>query len=333
MLDMLERLVGVQAQEPQNPYVALWSRLDGFDPASLSDAIASRAAVRAGLMRATIHLVSARDLLAIQPVTLPVLAGVFRSQFARALRAPLDDVVAAGRELLSQRPRTRAELGELLATRWPQDDPAALGHAVVLNLPLVQIPPRGLWRQSGQATWALTTDWAGEAPGAPDAESLVLRYLAAFGPAAPADVRTWCRVTGLRDVIARLRPDLRTFRDEAGRELLDVPDGLFVDPATPAPPRLLPEFDNVALSHADRDRIFGDSAPMYESNMPYGSLLVDGFLGGRWRLEGETLRIERFRSPRDRGRTERAVRREAEALLAFLLPDAMAPRVLVAGDG
>jgi hypothetical protein len=309
---------------PSNPYVALWSRLDGFRPAELSDALAGRAAVRAGLMRATIHLVSARDLHAIQPLTQPVLAGVFRGQFAKHLHAPLEDVLDAGRELLLAEPRTRAQLSTLLAPRWPGTDPAILGHAVVHHLPLVQIPPRGLWRGVGQPTWALSSAWI-DGAAEPDLDDLVLRYLAAFGPAAPADVRTWSRITGLRAAIDRLRPDLRTFRDEAGRELLDVPGGLLPDPATPAPPRFLPEYDNVALAHADRGRIVPSGS--HWDDFPRGSLvgavLIDGFVRATWKLDGETLHVRGLPA----GTDDAAVRDEGEALLALLAPDAAAPEV------
>jgi hypothetical protein len=332
-LEMVERLVGMQAQVPSNPYVALWSRLEGFRPEELSDAIASRKAARAGLMRATIHLVTARDLLAIQPLTLPVLAGVYRSQFRKRLHAPMDDVLEAGRELLERRPRTRAQLGQLLAPRWPDTDPAILGHAVVHRLALVQVPPRGLWRGVGQPTWALSSQWI-PGVGEPDLDALVLRYLAAFGPAAPADVRTWSRITGLRAVIERLRPELRTFRDEAGRELLDVPDGPLPDPATPAPPRFLPEYDNLALSHADRSRIFdgtGAGAP-FPTGTWKGSLLVDGFYRAAWTVDGETLRVERFALLPGEGRAVAdAVRAEGAALLELLMPDATAPEVVLGG--
>jgi hypothetical protein len=320
VLDTVEHLVGLQAQVPSDPYVALWTRLEGFAPQELSAALAERRAVRAGLMRGTLHLVSARDLHRIQPLTMPVFHGIFRSQFAKALQAPLQDVVQAGRELLAEEPRTRAQLAALLGPRWPGTDPAILAHAVVHHVPLVQIPPRGLWGASGQPTWALASDWVeGEPDG--DAEELVLRYLAAFGPATAADVRTWSRLTGLREVIARLRPRLRTFADEQGRELLDVPDGPLPDPATPAPPRFLPQYDNAGLSHADRTRILdgtGVDVP-FPSGSHVGTLLVDGFHRCPWKLEEGEVRLIGFRLlPGEGGEVEEAVRAEAAALAAFL---------------
>jgi hypothetical protein len=325
-LEMVDRLVGMQAQVPANPYLGLWSRIDGFRPEELSELIAGGAAVRAQLMRSTIHLVSARDCLALQPITAPVLARTFKSPFASQLGgAVVDDVVAAGVELLAERPLTRAELAELLAPRWPDADPSALAHAVTFHAALVQTTPRGLWRESGQARWALTEGWL-DAPldRAAPVDEFVLRYLRAFGPATTADVRTWSGLTGLREVIERLRPQLRTFRDEQGRELFDVPDGAFADPETPAPPRFLPEYDNVALSHADRSRLFdGSAGPTYPRGSTIGSLLFDGFYRADWRLEGSTLEISGFSARRGRD----VIEQEGLALLEFLAPEAPEPRV------
>jgi hypothetical protein len=326
-LAMVERLVGMQAQVPENPYVALWSRIAGFDPEELSRAVAERAAVRAGLMRSTIHLVSARDYLTFRPVTAPLMARTFRSPFLAGLAGvELEAVVAAGRELVAEQPRTRAELSALLARRWPEADPAALGHAVTFNVPLVQVPPRGLWGGRGQATWADAEAWLGERVDAgATADGMVLRYLAAFGPATVADVRTWSGVTGLRSAVQRLRPGLRTFRDEQGRELLDVPDGPLPDPGTPAPPRFLPEYDNLLLSHADRSRVLaglGPGLPAPEGGTK-GSLLVDGLYRAFWRLADGVLTIDRFTPlPGDPPGTVGAIAEEAEALLAFLAPEA-----------
>jgi hypothetical protein len=329
--ELVEWLVGMQAQVPENPYVALWSRIEGFRPEQLSDLIAERELVRAGLMRSTLHLVSARDCLAIHPLTLPVLAKTFRSPFAPGMNgANLEEVVAAGVELLSEAPRTRAQLSALLVERWPDADPSSLAYAVTLNAPLVQTTPRGLWRQTGQATWAPAERWLGaELDPEPSIDALVLRYLAAFGPASVADIRTWSGITGLREVVTRLRPQLRSFRDENGKELLDVPDGVFADPDTPAPVRFLPEYDNLLLSHAERSRVLAGLGPAlpYPTGKWIGQLLLDGFFRSYWEITEDdgvaTLTIDRFtRAGGDPPGAVDEIAAEGERLLAFVAPEA-----------
>lgn len=294
---LVEQLVGVQAQVPHHPYVSLWARTEGFDPAELSGLVARREAVRAGLMRATVHLVTAGDLRRIEPLTRPILARVFRTAFGKGLAGvAVQDVVAAARDLLAERPHTRKELGERLAPRFPAAAPDSLGHAAVHHLPVVQIEPRGEWGRSLQATWALAERHLG-APldPEPSVDELMLRYLRAFGPATVGDARVWSRLTALRPVFERLRPQLRTFRDDRGRELFDVPDGLLAHPETPAPPRLLPQFDNVLLSHEDRSRIGLEKIMDLRARWT-GHVLVDGFHVGVWRYEQDVLTIGAARS-------------------------------------
>src|SRR5918995_2977730 len=330
VLETIEHLVGMQAQVPGNSYVALWSRLDGFQPEELSRLIADRQAVRTSLMRATIHLVTERDCLALRPVMQSVLERTFASSaFARHIAGvDLEALLAAGRALVEDRPRTRAELRPLLAERWPGYDADSLASAIGFLLPVVQVPPRGLWGKSGQAVLTTVEAWLGR-PLDPDPtpDDSVLRYLAAFGPATVGDIRIWSRLTGLRAVIERLRPRLLTFRDERDRELLDLPDAPRPDPETPAPPRFLPEYDNIVLSHDDRSRIIRDNRvlPMPEGRGgELGTVLVDGFLSGMWRVtrerENATLVVETDGSWTKEDRT--AVADEGARLLAFLATDA-----------
>lgn len=293
-LDAVEHLVGVQAQVPEVPYLALAARLAPFDPDDLGAHVAADRAVRAALMRGTIHLVSARDCRAWAPLVAPLLATILGStSWGKNLRAhDVDAIVAAGEALLAERPRTRAELGRALAERWPDADPASLAWAVTYRLPLVQVPPRGVWGRALQATWARAEDRVGPLDEPTDAalDDLVLRYLAAFGPATPADLRTWARFSGLPAVVDRLRPRLRRLVDEDGRELLDVPDGVLPDPDTPAPVRILGEYDNALLGHADRRRIVPDRPhPDYPPGRGglHGDYLVDGMLHGTWRIQAD----------------------------------------------
>lgn len=223
----IERLVGMQGQNPLDPYVGLWARLDRFRPEHLSGLISERRAVRMPLMRATIHLVASEDALGLRPIVRPILERTFLtgSPFGRALKGmDLEEVKAAGRALMEELPRTRADLRLLLGERWPDRDAEALAQAITYLVPVVQVPPRGLWGASGQATWTPVEAWLGrslEPPSAPD--GMILRYLAAFGPATVADAQAWSGLTRLREVMDRLRPRLRTFVDGDGRELFDIP--------------------------------------------------------------------------------------------------------------
>ena len=329
--DAIEQLVGMQAQEAQAPYTGLWTRVADFAPHELSELIAARGAVRGGLLRATIHLVTARDWARLRPLTTPVLARNFGgTQFSKAIvDVDLERLLKRGRELLTDKPHSRAELAQLLAADWPGVDRTSLAYAVTYLEPIVQVPPRGLWRQSGQARWTTAAAWLGdELGGEPSADDLFVRYLAAFGPATVNDVQAWSGLTKLSEVADRLRARLRVFRDERGRELLDVPDGPLPDPATPAPPRFLAPFDNAILSHEDRSRII---APEHRATVSGDRLLrtflVDGFVAGTWRLDGATLHVQPIRvlSAGDRD----AVVEEGERLVAFLGADRGPPEVRV----
>jgi hypothetical protein len=303
--EALEHLVGMQAQAPLAPYVGLWSRLKGFAADELAALIVAREAVRTHLMRSTIHLVTARDCLRLRPLLQPVLNRDYGSSvFARNLKGlDTEAVLAAGRALLEERPRGRSELGRLLSELWPARDPASLSFLVTFLVPSVQVTPRGVWGAVGPPVWATMDSWLGQ-PLTGEANGLdgvVLRYLAAYGPASVADIRTWSDLSGVSELVERLRPDLRVWRDELGRELFDVQDAPVPDPATPAPARFLPEYDNILLSHADRARV-NDQAhriPLPPGNgAVMGTLLVDGFYRGTWRIvrsgDRATLHIRPF---------------------------------------
>jgi hypothetical protein len=327
-LEVVEHLVGMQAQQPLNPYVGLWTRLQGFRPEELAAAILERRAVRIALMRSTIHLVTVDDCLALRPVTQVVHERGLKGTFGKLLDGVDRDALArAGRALLEERPRTFGELGELLAERAPERDPLALSMAVRTTLALVQLPPRGVWGRGGQALHTPVETWLGRAPGPPIAlDELVLRYLTAFGPASAMDAQTWSGLTRLREVIEPLRPRLRAFRDENGVELFDLPDAPRPDPDTPAPPRFLPEYDNVLLSHADRSRIAeaGIGKRLYQRQGHWSPLLVDGFLRGTWKITRErdaaTLAIE-LAGPLSKA-ARAAVSEEGAALLELMAADA-----------
>jgi len=337
--DAIERLVGMQAQVPQAPYVGLWSRLEDFSPERLSRLISARRAVRASMMRATIHLVTSRDLLALRPAVQLVLErDVYRNAtFGKERLAGLDveSVLAAGRTLLEERPRTAAELRRSLGPRWPERDPAALAYAVRGLLPLVHVPPRGLWGESGPVALATAEAWLGRRVALdPSPDEMILRYLAAFGPAAVSDARAWSGLAGLQEAFDRLRPRLAVFHDERGRELFDVPGTPLPDPETLAPPRFLPAFDNALLSHADRTRIVPDEHRKALSKDPFmRGVLLDGLACGTWKIEVACERadlvIEPFGSLTEQNRA--ALAEEGERLLAFAEPGARVAAVRFVG--
>jgi Winged helix DNA-binding domain len=327
VIGMVEHLAGLQAQAPFPPYFGLWSRLAGFQPADLAELLVGRQVVRIALMRSTIHLVSARDCLTFRPLVQPVLdrslPAIFGKQFAGLDAGALAE---AGRALVDAEPRTFSELGNLLAPDWPGHAPAALAQGIRALVPLVQVPPRAVWGAAGQARHTSAEAWLGRPldPG-PPVDVLVTRYLAAFGPATVADVQAWSGLTRLGEVADRLRPGLPAFRDEQGRELLDLPDAPRPGPDTPAPVRLVAEFDNLILSHADRARVVSDGnrLRLYTRNGIFpGTVLFDGFVAGMWRLTRSRrtaeLTVELFGSVSSRDRD--AGGEEAQRLLGFAAP-------------
>jgi Winged helix DNA-binding domain len=290
VIKAIEHLVGLQAQAPFPPYYGLWSRLGGFRPDDLAALITDRGVVRIALMRGTIHLVSARDCLPLRRLVQPVLDRSLRGTFGRQLAgADPAAVAAAGRKLVEAQPMTFSQLGDALAGQWPGHPQAALAQAVRAHVPLVQVPPRAVWGRSGQSLHTSAEHWLDHQAGA-GAESpltlagLVTRYLGAFGPASAP------------------RPDS----------------------GEPAPVRLAAEFDNLLLAHADRSRVVHPEnlKRFYTINGIFpGSVLIDGFVAGMWRLARAkgtaTLTIELFAAggPRDE------VAEEAGRMLDFCAPE------------
>jgi hypothetical protein len=294
--DAIEHLVGMQAQEPFSAYYGLWSRLVAFDPAELSGLLLDRKAVRAPLHRATIHLVTAADHGRIEPLFRDLLRRRFASSPFRSVLdgLDLDEFHEAAAGLVASTPRTRSELASMLASRWPTLDAESLGYAATYLLPVVQVPPRGVWGRSGRAAWTTAGSWLGSVGDSADVAGLVRRYLAAFGPASVKDIQAWSGLTRLRPVVERM--DLRVLRDSQGRELFDLPDATLPDPDTPAPVRFLPEFDNLLLAHDDRTRVISNED--YRRGIVVGgkpTVLIDGFVHGTWTVSATGLEVRIFR--------------------------------------
>jgi len=323
---VLQHLVGMQSQAPLAPYVGMWTRVVDFRADELSALMIERRAVRASLMRATIHLVTAADFLQLWPVLEPVSErGLWTgSPFGRRVpRGMVNDLLAFVRDLLREAPRTRVELRRLIGQRWPNLDADAMAYAAQYLLPIVQVTPRGVWGQSNAPTWADAEAWIGDRVSTGVAvDDLVLRYLGAFGPASVQDVQVWSGLTRLGEVADRLGPRVRRFRSEDGRVLLDGPDAPRPSADTPAPIRFLPEYDNLLLSHADRSRVMPEQriVPLWPGNGGNrGTVLVDGFWRANWGIVPDggqaRLDIEAFQPlPR---RQAAALAAEGHRLLAF----------------
>jgi hypothetical protein len=328
-LEAVHHLVGLQAQTPQSWYLSLWSRLADFDPVATGRLLEERRLVRVPVMRSTIHLVTDDDALVLRPFTQPTIDRSLRGIWARRLEGvDLAALVAEVRAFVGLAPRTPTELLGHLDARWPGRDRQTMTNAVRALVPLVQVPPRGVWRRSGAVKLAALDAWVGRAvPASIDPEPIVLRYLAAFGPASVMDAQAWSGVTRLGEVFERLRPSLRSFRDDGGRELFDLPDSPRPDPDTPAPVRFLADFDNLLLSHADRSRFIGEverALFTYVKGPFPGMLMLNGTAVGQWHLQRDgdavtaVVRLTRQLSASE----DAAVRSEADAMLRFSAPGA-----------
>ncbi|MEV4142745.1 winged helix DNA-binding domain-containing protein [Amycolatopsis sp. NPDC049691] len=334
--DAVAHLGGLQAQEPQEPFTGLWSRLRGFDPAALSDLLTGRRVVRTHLMRRTVHLLTADDVLAWRARFDAMLRQRVLGTYRRELDGvDLEELEKAGLAILADgEPRSMGDLARAVAHRWPDAGPRPLGEMLVAALiPVAQLPPRGLWRvKAGVRNLPLST-WLGREvdPLAADdtvGRALVRRYLAAYGPAATADLRAWSGLAGLPAAVKAVRDELVGFRDERGRELLDLPDAPRPDPGTPAPVRFLPAFDNAILGYDDRTRVI-DDAHRGLSVAGERVVLVDGRVSATWTVEHDTVTVVPLRKLAKAERT--AVAEEGSALAAFL-SDGESDRVRLAAS-
>jgi hypothetical protein len=299
-LEMVEHLVGLQAQDTVPPYVGLWARLEGFDPADLTTLLESRAVSRVVLMRGTIHLVSAEDCLAIRSLLQATLERLMRgTDFVWSCEdIPPEQLTAAAAEVLGPEPVSATDLGQALAERFPGHEPGHLANTVRLRLPLVQAPPRGVWKRGGRPSYVHAESWHGAAASPTTPEELVRRYLRAFGPASAADVTTWSGMTGIRGVLGRMGDELVHHVDEDGRALVDLAGLALADPDEPAPVRLLGKYDNLWLSHADRTRTAEKDKRarwMGRNGGTGNTVFVDGMLEGLWRAEDGRVEVELFR--------------------------------------
>ena len=323
--EAVRRLAGLQAQVPNPPYIGLWTRLYDFARDELTGLIEERRVVRSSMMRATLHLTTAEDYLLLRPAIQDALDRSLRSIAGKRLEGlDLEQLVSAARTMAEDAPRTAKEFQERLVEMVPDRDPSALAYLVRMRLPLVQTPPAGTWGRGGGPRFALPEPWLGGplAGLEKSLRALVLRYLAAFGPATAKDFQAWSGLTAMKDLLEEMKPELRLFRDEDGRELFDLPGAPLPSPDAPAPPRFVPEYDNLVLGHADRRRVIadGDRKKVFLSAARVrATFLLDGFVCGTWKIEktkkSAALIVEPFAplSPEDHD----ALTEEGERLLRF----------------
>jgi Winged helix DNA-binding domain len=329
VVEAVERLCGMQAQEPRPPFPGLWTRLHTFRREDLHRSLHDRTVVRGTLMRGTLHLISAADYIAHRMTLQPMLTRSLALLGTRAEGLNADEVLPVARALLGESSRTFGELRAALVEAFPGINDRALGFTVRMRLPLVMIPTEDRWGFPADSRFGLAENWLGTpVSDAANGEALVLRYLAAFGPATAGDVQQWSGLQGIKPVLESLRPRLALFHDERGRTLFDLPDAPRPADDTPAPPRFLPEFDNLLLSHGDRTRVLADEHRHFILGAKNGRIpatfLVDGWVAGTWRVERKkqaaTLAITPF-DPLAKSAAA-ALREEGDALVRFLEDDA-----------
>jgi hypothetical protein len=319
----VERLAGLQAQSTPSPYLSLWTRLEGFDREELAKALKARRLVKALLQRGTLHVVAPRHYWAVLAVRGPLASMLWPASYeARIPSAEIERLARAVLVELGDGELTLKEAQALLAPHVREGVPATfLWRRIQSYAHVFHVAPSGMWGYGGHGVYAAAP---GKVRGAPPSfddalDELVTSYLRAYGPASAQDFGQWAgipRLAPIRESFGRL--SLRRFHDESGTVLYDVPRAPLPDADTPAPPRLVPRFDNLVLAHADRSRILGDVSPsriVTKNGLVHATLLVDGFVAGTWQLEAGRVVLEPW--SRLDAEVIRALREEAERLESF----------------
>jgi hypothetical protein len=335
IVETVEFLGGLQAQQSNDPYIGLWSRLNGFTHEALTELIVGKTLLRATTMRGTLHLHSAPDMVGFRALV----QGFLHGQWSGGFRKRIGDedkakVLKAAIRLIDKAPQTAAALQKQLAPKFPTAEPLALTTLLQSHETLIQIPPTRLW---GNGVAPLLQRIETYLPDAPEPAltrtALVRRYLAAYGPASINDMQIWCRLTKLSAEFEALRDELITFEDEDGRLLYDLRDAPRPAADTPAPVRFLPLYDNVYLGYDDRRRMLTPATAhlinMFQSFKP--AVLIDGQVNAGWAVtasKGEAvLEVTPYRPLLKR--EQRDIEREGLAFLKFLQPDAAGHAVVV----
>ncbi len=329
----IEQLAGMQAQQPRPPFIGLWTRLENFQRDDLSKLLHQHKVVRVTAMRGTLHLMSASDYLTLRPAIQPALTkGMHAILRERAVELDLEALHRTASDFFGTGSASFDALRKHFKAQDTDSDERAMAYAIRMHLPLVQVPTTdAAWAFPAAADFAMAEAWIGKkmTAGEASAHALVCRYLAAFGPATPADAQAWSGLQGLREVFANLRDEgkLIAFKDEGKHELFDLPDAPRPNADTPAPVRFVPDFDNLVLSHADRTRVIADThrpIVVTKNLLVRATFLIDGFVAGIWKTERKkktaTLILEPF-APITK-KCLAPLEQEGDALLRFIEPDA-----------
>ncbi len=301
-LQAIEKLVGLQAQINNPPYIGLWTRQQNFQREELNNLMEQRRVIRTAFIRSTLHLINANDYLQFRLALQPALVRALQAFFGpRAKNLDNEKLIATAKAFLTEQPRTMVELKAKLLEVEPGRDPEALAYLVRTFLPLVQTPPGGFWGVGGSPAYALGDVWLGGSLAAEDLRTLFFRYLAAFGPASIKDFQVWSGLIKMNTELEQFKAELKIYKDEQGGELYDLPDTALPSPDVTAPVRFLPEYDNLILSHADRSRFVPDAYRkliFLSAGRVRSTFLVDGFTAGTWKVEktgkSATLLLEPF---------------------------------------
>jgi hypothetical protein len=312
--DAVGGLGALQAQEARPPFVALWSRLEGFEASDLIDAIAARTVVRGTLMRGTVHVARTEDFLRWQPLLAPLgVEGLRKVVGARLDGADVDAAIADVRALFAEADELSADdVRDWLGQHRPGEDTRAVARTALYSLPLVRVPDGGRWGFTPKSRFTDSRHWLGKDPVArPSAQTLIRSYLAAFGPATVRDAQQFLGGGDWQDAFDAL--ELERF----GKHY-DLPDAPRPDEETEAPVRFLPDFDSLMLAHADRSRVIADAhrRELTTKNLRVRAVvLVDGMVAGFWRLERKRVVVEPVRKLLER--EQAAVDEEAARLASF----------------
>jgi len=321
--DAVRFLGGLQAQQSNDPYIGLWSRLRGFTHEALTSLIVDRTLARATTMRGTLHLHTADDLVGFRALVQDYLMAMWRSGFRKRFNG--QDEVAVYREgmkLLKKGPTTIGAVGKALGERFPESDPLALAMMMQMRETLIQVPPTRVWGNGSAPLLERTETWIGKRKPTLRRVDLVCRYLAAYGPASVKDMQIWCRLTKLSAEFKALETELMVFEGEDGRILYDLPEAPRPPADTPAPVRFLPLYDNAYLGYDNRRRMLTESdmkrINIFENFKP--GVLVDGVISAGYvvsrKKDAARLEIEPYHKLTKA--QVREVEAEGEAFLRFM---------------